>query len=41
MIKFLSGFVAAILLAFVGGIALIYSGAYNVAADKDHTRVAK
>jgi mono/diheme cytochrome c family protein len=39
--KFLSGFVAAILLAFIGGVALIYSGAYNVAADREHIRIAK
>ncbi len=41
MMKFLYGFVAAILLAFIAGIVLIFSGAYNVAADKEHTRIAK
>ncbi len=39
--KFVSGFLAAYLLAIVGGAALIYSGAYNVAADKDHTAMVK
>jgi len=39
--KFMFGFAVAILLALIGGVALIYSGAYNVAADKDHTRIAK
>ena len=39
--KFLSGFVAAMLLAFIGGVALIWSGAYNVAADREHIRIAK
>ncbi len=39
--KFVSGFLAAYLLAIVGGAALIYSGVYNVAADKDHTVMVK
>jgi hypothetical protein len=30
-----------ILLTLIVGIALIYTGAYNVAADKDHTHIAK
>jgi mono/diheme cytochrome c family protein len=34
---FISGVVAAILVLIAGGMALIYTGAYNVAADEDHT----
>ena len=39
--KFMLGFVAAILLAIIGGVAVIYGGAYNVAADEDHSRIVK
>ena len=34
---FMSGFVAAILVLIAGATAVIYTGAYNVAADEDHT----
>jgi mono/diheme cytochrome c family protein len=39
--RFMFGFAVAILLVLIGSVALIYSGAYNVAADKDHIRIAR
>ncbi len=38
---FVSGFFTAISVLIAVGLAVIYSGAYNVAADKDHTIVEK
>jgi mono/diheme cytochrome c family protein len=38
---FILGFFTAIVVLIVGGLALIYSGAYNVAADREHTALEK